>query len=125
MPVKKRLIFPGKQMRKIKSNKSKSKSKSKNKAAKGKDLSELEKEEETSKADDVPKGGKPDSTGVEEQEVEKTVRKSTRTSVIVRQAEREAIRAELQATMKVCILARLYHFGVSTPLYFLFCFPCE
>ncbi|XP_078164630.1 DNA binding protein SWC2 isoform X1 [Carex rostrata] len=100
LPVKKRLIFPGKQMRKIKSNKSKSKSKSKNKAAKGKDLSELEKEEETSKADDVPKGGKPDSTGIEEQEVEKTVRKSTRTSVIVRQAEREAIRAELQATMK-------------------------
>lgn len=29
------------------------------------------------------------------------VRKSTRTSVIVRQAERDAIRAALQATMKV------------------------
>lgn len=34
-------------------------------------------------------------------EVERTVRKSTRTSVIVRQAERDAIRAALQATMKV------------------------
>ncbi|KAJ4807820.1 Vacuolar protein sorting protein 72 [Rhynchospora pubera] len=100
LPVKKRLIFPGKQMRKIQANKSKSKSKSK--VTKKKDLSELEKEEETSKADkssnEVAKGGKPDST--EEQEAEKTIRKSTRTSVIVRQAEREAIRAELQAAMK-------------------------
>lgn len=34
-------------------------------------------------------------------EVERIVRKSTRTSVIVRQAERDAIRAALQATMKV------------------------
>ncbi|KAL1549700.1 SWR1 complex subunit 2 isoform X1 [Salvia divinorum] len=33
-------------------------------------------------------------------EVEKSVRKSTRTSVIIRQAERDAIRAALQATMK-------------------------
>lgn len=35
-------------------------------------------------------------------EAERIVRKSTRTSVIVRQAERDAIRAALQATMKVC-----------------------
>jgi hypothetical protein len=34
-------------------------------------------------------------------EGERIVRKSTRTSVIVRQAERDAIRAALQATMKV------------------------
>lgn len=34
-------------------------------------------------------------------EGERTVRKSTRTSVIVRQAERDAIHAALQATMKV------------------------
>lgn len=34
-------------------------------------------------------------------EAERIVRKSTRTSVIVRQAERDAIRAALQATMKV------------------------
>lgn len=32
---------------------------------------------------------------------ERMIRKSTRTSVIVRQAERDAIRAALQATMKV------------------------
>lgn len=35
-------------------------------------------------------------------EVEKTTRKSTRTAVVVRQAERDANRAALQATMKVC-----------------------
>lgn len=34
-------------------------------------------------------------------EAEKVVRKSTRTSVIIRQAERDAIREALQATMKV------------------------
>lgn len=33
-------------------------------------------------------------------EGERIIRKSTRTSVIVRQAERDAIRAALQATMK-------------------------
>ena len=37
-------------------------------------------------------------------EGERIVRKSTRTSVIVRQAERDAIRAALQATMKVSYL---------------------
>lgn len=40
------------------------------------------------------------SDAPDEWESEKTVRKSTRTSVIVRQAEREAIRAEKQATAK-------------------------
>lgn len=34
-------------------------------------------------------------------EEEKIVRKSTRTSVVIRQAERDAIRAALQATTKV------------------------
>lgn len=38
----------------------------------------------------------------DELEAEKAIRKSTRTSVIVRQAEREAIRAEKEATAKVC-----------------------
>lgn len=38
-------------------------------------------------------------------EVEKVVRKSTRTSVVIRQAERDAIRAALQATMKVQIIS--------------------
>ena len=35
-------------------------------------------------------------------EEERIVRKSTRTAVINRQAERDAIRAALQATMRVC-----------------------
>ncbi|KAM7494437.1 hypothetical protein LguiB_029046 [Lonicera macranthoides] len=39
-------------------------------------------------------------TADDDVEVERIVRKSTRTSVIVRQAERDAIRAALQATMK-------------------------
>lgn len=34
-------------------------------------------------------------------EAERTIRKSTRTAVVVKQAEREAIRAALQATTKV------------------------
>jgi vacuolar protein sorting-associated protein 72 len=47
----------------------------------------------TSKQSDVP----------DDWESEKAIRKSTRTSVVVRQAEREAIRAEKQATARVCI----------------------
>jgi vacuolar protein sorting-associated protein 72 len=46
----------------------------------------------------------------DELETEKTIRKSTRTSVIVRQAEREAIRAEKEATVKVCIHLRALRF---------------
>lgn len=38
--------------------------------------------------------------GPEDVEVERTIRKSTRTAVIVKQAERDAIRAALQATIK-------------------------
>ncbi|XP_027342146.1 SWR1 complex subunit 2 [Abrus precatorius] len=80
MHKKKRLIFPGKILAKKKKKK--------------KILSKLEnspKEEENS-----PKVAEEqhDDTG------ERMVRKSTRTSVIVRQAERDAIRAALQATMK-------------------------
>lgn len=37
-------------------------------------------------------------------EAERTIRKSTRTAVVVKQAEREAIRAALQATTKVWVL---------------------
>lgn len=49
-------------------------------------------------------------------EEERIVRKSTRTSVIVRQAERDAIRAALQATMKViiCPLEKLHHLLISS-----------
>lgn len=78
---KKRLIFPGKTLAKKKTKK--------------KDLSKLE-------AD--PKDEKPASREHhdvhDDNEGERTIRKSTRTSVIVRQAERDAIRAALQATMK-------------------------
>ncbi|TKY59739.1 SWR1 complex subunit 2 [Spatholobus suberectus] len=80
MHKKKRLIFPGKTLAKKKKKK--------------KILSKLEsspKEEERS--------GK---VAEEQQEEtgERMIRKSTRTSVIVRQAERDAIRAALQATIK-------------------------
>lgn len=62
-----------------------------------------------SKLDSFPKDDNPPEKSAspqhrdapEETEGERTVRKSTRTSVIVRQAERDAIRAALQATMKV------------------------
>ncbi|KAK7359547.1 hypothetical protein VNO77_01508 [Canavalia gladiata] len=83
MPKKKRLIFPGKTLAKKKKKK--------------KVLSKLEnspndKEEEGSAK--VAAEEHHDDTG------ERMIRKSTRTSVIVRQAERDAIRAALQATMK-------------------------
>ncbi|PKA51682.1 hypothetical protein AXF42_Ash003049 [Apostasia shenzhenica] len=87
IPVKKRLIFPGKAT---------SKKKIKRKVA--------SKVVKSSKADRSPELSKPthdqSQDAAEELEAERTVRKSTRTSVIVRQAEREAIRAALQATMK-------------------------
>lgn len=84
--TKKKLIFPGKSKPKTK-KKTKPPSKSGKEAKDGKGL-----EHSTpSEHQDAP----------EEVEAEKTVRKSTRTSVIVRQAERDAIRAALQATMKV------------------------
>lgn len=55
-------------------------------------------------ASDKPSpSGQPDVP--DELETEKFIRKSTRTSVIVRQAEREAIRAEKEATVKVCDLS--------------------
>ncbi|KAI0519715.1 hypothetical protein KFK09_007174 [Dendrobium nobile] len=87
LPVKKRLIFPGKQVAKKKNKK--------------KVLSKLEC---SSKIGNFPELHKPAHTesqdATDELEGERTVRKSTRTSVIVRQAERDAIRAALQATMK-------------------------
>ncbi|ONK71314.1 uncharacterized protein A4U43_C04F7190 [Asparagus officinalis] len=89
LPLKKRLIFPGKTLRKKKSKK--------------KVLSKLDKEP-TTEADDEKKKSTSESQDVpDDAEAERTIRKSTRTSVIVRQAERaerDAIRAALQATMK-------------------------
>lgn len=83
VPKKKRLIFPGKRLPKKK---------------KKKILSKLENATEDDKAAEQSTAEEhhdiPDDAG------ERMIRKSTRTSVIVRQAERDAIRAALQATMK-------------------------
>lgn len=61
---------------------------------------------ELENAPDDEKTSGQEATGVHQEtpddlEGGRIVRKSTRTSVIVRQAERDAIRAALQATMKV------------------------
>ena len=85
---KKRLIFPGKTLAKKKKKK--------------KVLSKLERSSKDDDGDDKPgqhpvaeeHHDGPDDAG------ERMIRKSTRTAVIVRQAERDAIRA-LQASMKV------------------------
>ncbi|KAJ6819531.1 SWR1 complex subunit 2 isoform X3 [Iris pallida] len=86
LPLKKRLIFPGKTLRKKKNKK--------------KVLSKLEKDPEAETSSEKTKSTTERQDNAEDAEVERTVRKSTRTSVIVRQAERDAIRAALQATMK-------------------------
>lgn len=75
------------------------------KKGKKKVLSKIEKEKETKTEGTSDKPAQSEKGNVpDELEGERTVRKSTRTSVIVRQAERDAIRAALQATMKVRIL---------------------
>ncbi|KAL5222237.1 hypothetical protein ABZP36_026950 [Zizania latifolia] len=89
LPIKKRLVFPGKTMKKIN-------------AKKKKVVSKLEDDSKTDRSSDQPSPSK-QADVPEELETEKTIRKSTRTSVIVRQAEREAIRAEKEATMKPII----------------------
>lgn len=78
------MIFPGKQLPKKKK----------------KPLSKLEKEhdDESAPQDSTPSEHQDTHDDVDK---EKTIRKSTRTAVVVRQAERDAIRAALQATMKV------------------------
>ncbi|XP_042483142.1 SWR1 complex subunit 2 isoform X2 [Macadamia integrifolia] len=84
--TKKRLIYPGKSLTKKKNKK--------------KVLSKLERDPE----DESSRKPHPNSSEhhdiPDDPEGERIVRKSTRTSVIVRQAERDAIRAALQATMK-------------------------
>ncbi|KAK9914641.1 hypothetical protein M0R45_038409 [Rubus argutus] len=82
--TKKRLIFPGKQ------------------STKKKKIKVLSKIEDNSK-DEKPKSSKPEQHHhdvPEDGEGERSVRKSTRTAVVVRQAEREANRAALQATIR-------------------------
>lgn len=83
--TKKKLIYPGKPTTK--------------KKKKQKVLSELDKEPAEDKATKLARIPE-HHEAPDDVDVEKIVRKSTRTSVIVRQAERDAIRAALQATMK-------------------------
>ncbi|KAI3458719.1 hypothetical protein Pfo_015382 [Paulownia fortunei] len=84
--TKKKLIFPGKLP-------TKKKKKKKNKV--------ISKSESAPKDEKTPEQLTPEHHDVpDDAEAEKIVRKSTRTSVIIRQAERDAIRAALQATMK-------------------------
>ncbi|XP_061342473.1 SWR1 complex subunit 2 [Gastrolobium bilobum] len=80
IPKKKRLIFPGKTLAKKKKKK--------------KVLSKLENSPNDDDDKPVAEEHHHDDAG------ERMVRKSTRTSVIVRQAERDAMRAALQATIK-------------------------
>lgn len=82
---KKRLIFPGKPSTKKKKKK--------------KVLSKLEGVTKDEKSTEQPSLSQPHDVP-DDLEEERTVRKSTRTSVIVRQAERDAIRAASQATSK-------------------------
>ncbi|XAR60236.1 hypothetical protein NMG60_11033512 [Bertholletia excelsa] len=94
---KKKLIFPGKPVTK---KKKKKKVLSKLVKASG-DENNLQQstppgDQDAADHQDIP--NRPDAP--DDTEVERIVRKSTRTSVIVRQAERDAIRAALQATMK-------------------------
>lgn len=87
--TKKRLIFPGKPLtKKKKKKKILSKLDSPDKDVKSNEQSTLPENH------DVPN----------DVEGERIIRKSTRTAVVVRQAERDAIRAALQATMKVSSL---------------------
>ena len=97
---KKRLIFPGKTLAKRKTKK--------------KDLSKLEADPNDEKPAQKS-GSREHHDGPDDNEGERTIRKSTRTSVIVRQAERDAIRAALQATMKVSCLS---YYSISCWTYF-------
>ncbi|KFK36548.1 hypothetical protein AALP_AA4G138100 [Arabis alpina] len=87
---KKRLVYPGMTA---------SKKKKKKKVSKIEDIREDEKpgEESRNKEEDENEEAQEDMEG------EKVIRKSTRTSVIVRQAERDALRAHIQATTKPII----------------------
>ncbi|XP_031504780.1 SWR1 complex subunit 2 isoform X1 [Nymphaea colorata] len=84
--VKKRLIFPGKSANKKKSKK--------------KVLTALDRTSKDVHSPDRSPSVQPEQQDAPDDGTERVVRKSTRTLVIVRQAEREAIRAALQATMK-------------------------
>ncbi|MCE3051899.1 Swr1 complex complex subunit Swc2, partial [Datura stramonium] len=87
--TKKRLIYPGKPSAK-KKKKKKNLSKSEKEPQEDEEVPDQSTPSEHHDADDAH----------DDTEAERTIRKSTRTAVIVKQAEREAIRAALQATMK-------------------------
>ncbi|KAK6263543.1 hypothetical protein SCA6_018977 [Theobroma cacao] len=86
--TKKRLIFPGKPSMKKKKKK--------------KVLSKLDGDPKDEKSTQKPTSPQ-HHDAPDDAEGERIIRKSTRTSVIVRQAERDAIRAALQATMKAIV----------------------
>lgn len=88
---KKRLIYPGKTTQKKNKKKklvSKLEDTSPEDEKPSEELGDKEEEDEKETQEDMMEG-------------EKVIRKSTRTSVIVRQAERDALRAAIQATTKV------------------------
>lgn len=103
--MKKRLIFPGKTLAKKKSKK--------------KVLSKLERDPKVDESSEPKKSSLSEHQDPpEDLECERIVRKSTRTSVIVRQAERDAIRAALQASVKVFFCYTFIYFDCcSTFLY--------
>ncbi|CAN4106913.1 unnamed protein product [Withania somnifera] len=85
--TKKRLIYPGKPSAKKKKKK--------------KNLTKSAKEPQENEEATDPSTPSEHHDAHDDTEAEKTIRKSTRTAVIVKQAEREAIRAALQATTKM------------------------
>ncbi|WCJ42632.1 sequence-specific DNA binding transcription factors DNA binding DNA binding [Euphorbia peplus] len=86
---RKRLIYPGKSSTKKKKKK--------------KVLSDLDDKPSKDEKSAEQSNATEHHDGPDDVEGERTVRKSTRTSVVVRQAERDAIRAAIQATMKPII----------------------
>ncbi|KAK4371355.1 hypothetical protein RND71_010830 [Anisodus tanguticus] len=84
--TKKRLIPPGKPSAKKKKKK--------------KNLTKSEKAPQENEEAPDPSTPSEHRDAHDDTEAERTIRKSTRTAVVVKQAEREAIRAALQATMK-------------------------
>ncbi|GJN39938.1 hypothetical protein PR202_gb29092 [Eleusine coracana subsp. coracana] len=103
LPIKKRLVFPGKTLRKTNTKKKKVTPKQ-------------EDDTKTENATDKPSPSR-QADAPDEFEAEKIIRKSTRTSVIVRQAEREAIRAEKEATAKVWFYKQAFCFLIITHAY--------
>jgi vacuolar protein sorting-associated protein 72 len=98
MNKKKRLVYPGKTLAK-KKKKKKTLSNLDNKSSKNDDDEDDNNNNKNNATEDQHDDAK-----------EIMIRKSTRTSVIVRQAERDAIRAAIQATSKVIATTQFYLF---------------